>query len=121
MTKKRYSVVIERATGNPVSFCTAGKEASADVLERKGYEVVDLGEHEEPGPDMGKLRFDKATRRLVERVTRDRLDDIEADAEQFPELSRILRGSGRTKLRDELGRLLGSMRHRQEDEGITLG
>lgn len=117
----RWSVVVNRVTGAAVSFCTAGREAPAAVLEANGLEVVDLGEHPEGGPDQSKARWDAGARRLVAVAVRDRLDDVEADGERFPELSRLLRGSGRARLREELGRLLGPLRQRRDHEPIELG
>lgn len=119
----RYSVVINRATGEAVSWCTAGKEAPRDVLEARGLEVVDVGEHPEPGPDLGAHRWDPAARRLVPRVKRDRLEDIDT-APELADLGDVLRGlptPQRARALRGLERLLGPLRFRDEHEPPALG
>jgi hypothetical protein len=120
MAKKRWSAVVKRETGEPVSFCTAGKEAPKAVLEAKGLEVVDLGEHDEPGPDFAKLRFDRDTRRLVARVVKDRLQDLR-EKPGFDAFWGSLNATQKTQLVAGLKWLLGPLRYRQEDEQPELG
>jgi hypothetical protein len=119
----RWSAVVKRETGEPVSFCTAGKEAPKAVLEAKGLEVVDLGEQPEGGPDQRTHRWDPAARRFIARVLKDRLEDILTD-EQFSELKAVwqsLSAAQKLAIRNALAKLLGPLRYRQDDEPIALG
>jgi hypothetical protein len=121
----RWSAVVKRETGEPVSFCTAGKEAPTAVLEAKGLEVVDLGEHPEGGPDQRTQRWDPATRRFVARVVKDRLEDLQTSEDPvyvaFRQAWASLNATQRTAIRAALVKLLGPLRQRQDDEPIELG
>ncbi len=125
MAKKRWSAVVKRETGEPVSFCTAGKEAPKAVLEAKGLEVVDLGEQPESGPDQRTQRWDPKARRFVARIVRDRLEDIQTSDDPvyvaFRQAWDSLNASQRTAIRAALVKLLGPRRERQDDESIELG
>lgn len=123
MAVRRWFAVVRRDTGQAESFGT--RVADGAVLNQKGLDVVDLGDHEDPGPDQQTQRWDPATRRFVARVVKDRLEDLQTsdhpDAVAFRQAWASLGAGQRTGLRTGLLWLLGPFRYRQDDEPITLG
>jgi hypothetical protein len=119
----KWFAVVEKATGRAVSFGTV--VAAAEELERRGLEVVDVGEHPDSskgGIDFAAQYWDAKDRRLKAVELLDRLQDI-LTADEFADVRtgwQSLSAAQKKAAADVIVKLLGRMRYRRPDEPVLL-